>query len=121
VIDQTAIAGYRRAMARRGEPVIVRRVNGIAPNAAIFDANVTGIVMDYLAKGDVLTVQPEGGITLGARNVIVLESDLVAARFPLPVTKNDKVVVQGEELNIISVDPSKRGIAGALDIVAEGV
>jgi hypothetical protein len=134
VTDPNAVAGYRRALARRGQQVIVRRISGDAPNAVTFDARVAAIVMDYQPKQPVSEIKPEGGITLGARNVIVLTADLVAARFPLPVTKNDKVVTNpsaallgrgtaagDEELNIIAVDPYKRGIAGAIDIVAEGV
>jgi hypothetical protein len=105
--------------------VIVRRVNGDAPNTATFDARVLAIVMDYVAKQPVADVKPEGNITLGARNVILLEDDLRQKRFPLPVTKNDKVIVLGvegedEELNIMEFDPNKRRIAGAIDIVAEG-
>jgi hypothetical protein len=125
MIDANALAGYRRAIARRGQPVIVRRVNGDAPNTATFDARVPAIVMDYVAKQPVAGVKPEGDITLGARNVILLEDDLRQKRFPLPVTKNDKVIVLGiegedEELNIMELDPNKRRIAGAIDIVAEG-
>jgi hypothetical protein len=119
--DANAVAAYRRALARRGEPVIVRRIDGTAPNTAVFDAAVTAIVMDYIPRTPVADFRPEGAVTLGARNIIVLTDDLDRARFPLPVAKNDKVVVRGEELNIVSVDPSKRGIAGALDIVAMGV
>ena len=119
--NRNALAGYERALAVRGEPVIVRRIGGQAPNTATFDANVSAIVMDYIAKTPVDDVRPEGGVTLGARNIIVLDRDLRNARFPLPITKNDKIVVRGEELNIMSVDPSKRAVAGAWDIVAEGV
>jgi len=119
--NANALAGYRRAIAARGEPVIVRRINGTAPDVATFDAQVTAIVMDYLPRPPVADVKPEGEVTLGARNIIVLDEDLKRARFPLPITKNDKVVVRGEELNIASVDPSKRGVAGAWDIVAMGV
>ena len=64
--------------------------------------------MDYVAKQPVADVKPEGDITLGARNVILLEDDLRQKRFPLPVTKNDKVIVLGaegedEEFNIMEL------------------
>jgi len=117
----TALAGYRRALNARGEAVIVRRINGDAASTATFDATVIAIVMDYQPKPGVGTDRPEGEITIGARNIIVLNDDLQNRNFPLPITKNDKVVVRGEELNIISVDPSKRGVADAWDIVAMGV
>jgi hypothetical protein len=135
MIDPNAVAGYRRALATRGRAVIVRRVSGDAPDiTAVANARVHAIVMDYVAKTPVADVKPEGAITLGARNVIVLVADLRALNYPLPVAKNDKVVLNAdesllgtgtqngdEELNIMAVDPYKRGIAGAIEIVAEGV
>ena len=120
-MDPNALAGYRRALARRGVSVTVRRITGEAPNATTFDATVTALVMDYVPKAPVADVRPEGEITLGARNVIVLADDLAAASFPLPVQKHDKVVVDGEELDVMSVDPNKRGIADAIELVAQGV
>lgn len=130
--DPNALAGYRRALLRRGRQVIVRRISGAAPSTTVVNAAVTAIVMDYVPKAPVASLQPEGAITLGARNVIVLSDDLAAENFPLPVAKNDKIVLNAdpallgtgngdEELNIMSVDPYKRGIAGAIDIVAEGI
>lgn len=132
--DPNALAGYRRAFLKRGQTVLVRRVSGAAPNSATFDARVTAIVMDYVPKSPVDNLQPEGAVTLGSRNVIVIADDLAQANFPLPVIKNDKIVINAveaqlgggskagdEELNIINVDPNKRGVAGAIDIVAEGV
>lgn len=132
--DSNVQAGYRRMLARRGQWVIVRRVTGDAPNSVTFNAMVLADVQDYESKAPVSDVKPEGGITLGARNVILLGCDLSAASFALPVTKNDKIVLNqnyallgkgtasgDEELNIIAVDANKRGIAGAIDIVAEGV
>lgn len=122
-MDANALAGYRRAIARRGQWVIVRRIAGDAPSAATFDACVRAIVMDYVPKEPVSDLKPEGGVTLGARNIILIEKDLRDKHFPLPVGKNDKVVLLGadEELNIMALDPNRRGIAGAVDIVAQGV
>jgi hypothetical protein len=139
--DANALAGYRRAIAVRGQLLIVRRITGDPPGAVTTtDAKVSGIVMDYVAKKELAASLElrrgfdEGGITFGARNVIVLADDLTDAGFALPVAKNDKIVLNAdpaqlgngtaagdEELNILSVDPWKRGIAGAIDIVAEGV
>jgi hypothetical protein len=131
--DPNAVAGYRRMLARRGQPVIVRRINGDAPNVGLFEARVPAVVMDYQPKPPVGSVKPEGDITLGGRNVIVMANDLAALRFPLPLQKNDKVVVNpdpsqlgtgvangDEELNVVAVDPYKRSIGGAIDLVAEG-
>jgi hypothetical protein len=39
----------------------------------------------------------------------------------LPVKKNDKVVVQGETMNVTEVDPNTRIFAGAIDLTIAGV
>ena len=133
-VDPNVQAGYRRMLARRGQWVIVRRVTGDAPNVTTFNAMVLADVQDYVPKSAVSDIKPEGGITLGARNVILLACDLTSLSFQLPVTKNDKIVLNAssallgsgvaggdEELNIMIVDANKRLIAGAIDIVCEGV
>lgn len=132
--DPNVQAGYRRMLKRRGLWVIVRRVTGDAPNVTTFNATVLADVQDYVPKSAVSDIKPEGGITLGARNVILLGCDLTDLGFQLPVTKNDKIVLNAsstalgsgvdngdEELNIMAADANKRAIAGAIDIVAEGV
>jgi hypothetical protein len=121
VIDQNAVAGYRRAMVKRGLDVTFRRISGQAPNAAVFDATVRAIVMDYAPAGDVMPIKREGGISQGARRIMVINADLRAKRFVMPLQKNDKVVVQGEVLNIAWVDPNKRETADVTDMVAVGV
>lgn len=118
--DPNAVAGYRRAIARRGTAVIFERINGQAPNVGITTATVNGIVMNYAREGDILPLQPEGGVTLGDRLIIVLAADLAAQDFPLPLRKNDKAIVAGEPLNIENLDPFKRNIAGAIEIHARG-
>lgn len=124
MVDLSAQAAYRRAIARRGESVTFQRISGQAPNRTILPApagaTVDCMVMNYMAAGDVMAVQPEGGISLGDRMIIVLADDLAHAGFPLPLRKNDKALVQGELLNIENLDPSKRGIAGAIEIHAKG-
>lgn len=125
--DPGILAGYRRALARRGQPVLVRRVSGDAPNVATFDAPVSAIVMSYTPQPDVMNIKPEGGITQGNRTVILLVDDLAAVRFPLPVAKNDKIVLlddtgaQIEVLNVTDPDPYKRALGGAIELRAEGM
>jgi hypothetical protein len=127
--DQAAIAAYRRAFAKRAMPVVIRRVIGNAPSTTTTDASVTAVVTDYRPQPGVMVIKPEGGITQGNRLVIVLTADLVAAGFPLPLAKNDKVVLVSqpqplptdEVLNVVSVDPYKRAIAGAVEIEAAGI
>jgi hypothetical protein len=53
-----------------------------------------------------------------------LVDDLISAGFSLPVTKNDKAIVRGKELNIQSVDDNTRRIEGviiAYEIQARGL
>lgn len=121
--DPGVVATYRRALARRGEPVTFRRVTGQAPNAVTFSATVQAMVADYVPQGDVMPIKREGGITQGARKIIVLAEDLALARFPVPLVKNDKVVVGDipAALNVESVDGKKRALAGAVEVVATGV
>ncbi len=140
--NPNAVAGYKRAMAIRGRWVILRRVTGQAPNAATFDATVNAIVTDYKTEAPVMAVKREGAITQGGRNIIILTDDLTAARFPLPVKKNDKLILledqaqgagqvaivladgrtvyEGDQLNVTDPDPSKRRVAGAEDFMAVG-
>jgi hypothetical protein len=122
--DTNALEGYRRAIARRGESVTFQRILGQAPIVTILPApagaTVQAIVMNYQVQPDVMRVDPEGGVTLGDRQIIVLVDDLTAAGFPMPLRKNDKAIVQGEVLNIETLDPSKRGIAGAIEVHAKG-
>jgi hypothetical protein len=143
VSDPNVVAGYRRAIARRGQWVILRRISGQAPHAAVFDAMVRAIVMDYRPQSEVMAVKREGGITQGGRNVIVMRDDLAEKRFPLPVKKNDKLILlerdrvnqeqteialpdgtllyESDALNISDPDPNKRGLADAIDFIAGGV
>jgi hypothetical protein len=62
-----------------------------------------------------------GTITQGDRKIIVLCLDLAAKSFPVPLQKHDKVIVQGETLDIISVDQNTRLMAGAYELIVAGV
>jgi hypothetical protein len=143
MLDPNAQAGYERALEARGKPVIVVRESGVAPNVAIFQAQVLAIIADYKAQTPIGETKPEGGITMGARSVIVLAHYLREKKFPLPLQKNDKVILLDEEqtdpsqqaeaqpdgttlyqietLNVMSADPYTRAIAGAIELMAEGV
>lgn len=118
--DAAIVAGYRHALARRGQPVTFRRVSGQAPNVTTADAMVEAIVMNYQAAPSVMSSQPAATVTLDDRMVIVIESDLRRQQFPLPVRKNDKIEVNGEWLNVEALDPNKRALAGAIEIHAKG-
>lgn len=130
-IDTAINASYKRAFARRGVAVQVtfKRVTGFAPNpVTTVTANVMAVVRDYQPD----TTSPAqtgyaatkmGAITEGDRTIVVMGTDLAAAAFPLPLKKNDKVtiVATGEELNVVSVDGTKRIAGGAIELKAAGV
>lgn len=117
--DKGAESAYRRALARTGQSVIFRRVTGQAPNTAMVDVTVTAIFRHYAPSSEIGAKQ--GAISMGMREFIVLESDLVAQNFPVPLRKNDKIVLGTEAFNITQVDPSTRAFAGAIEGKAEGV
>src|ERR1700676_1342592 len=131
VTDPAIVAAYRRAFARLGLAISVtfKRETGFAPNpVTTVTANVTAIVRDYAP--DPTSPRQEGypstrmgAITEGDRMVIVMASDLQAAGFPLPIRKNDRVVIvdTGDELNIVDVDAYKRATAGAIELKAASV
>lgn len=128
MVDANAQAGYRRAIARTGETVTFQRISGQpgqGAGAAILPApagaTVQAIVNSYQVEAPVMGVKREGAITLGDRKIIVLVDDLAEAGFPLPLRKNDRAVVQGETLNIETVDPSTRGFGGAIEVRAKGI
>ena len=105
MIDANAVAGYRRALARRGQPVIVRRVNGDAPNTATFDARCWRSSWIMWPSSQSRTSSPRA-TSRSAPAMSSCWTTISPKRFPLPVTKNDKVIVLGvegedEELNII--------------------
>jgi hypothetical protein len=117
--DVGAENGYREAIARIGKTVTFVAVRGEAPNVTETEAAVMAIVRDYTptapeAAGHV------GAITEGARHIIVLERDLKLKQFPLPIRKNDKIIVDDEMLHIAVAEPHRRGFAGAIDVAAFG-
>ena len=128
VVDPGAAAGYERAIARRGRSVTIQRVNGVAPRTAMVSATVTALVQDdsddvrETSRTGYGSSEP-GSISQGQRMIIVLARDLVAQRFPLPLQKNDKVILSGstEKLNVNDVDDEKRRFGGAIEIKASGV
>lgn len=126
--DPSALAAHARAIAKVGVAVVLKRVTGVAPNAKVFSASVRAVVRNYVPD----TGSPEragyastqmGGITQGARQVIVLKRDLANAGFPLPVEKNDKILISatGDQLNVLHVDATKRDMAGTIELMATGV
>ncbi|MEJ0093403.1 MAG: hypothetical protein WDN46_08190 [Methylocella sp.] len=128
MISLSAQAAHRRGIAQRGEEVIFQRISGVAPRTVTFSAVVSAMVANYQpdgqdpARAGYGASQP-GSITQGDRQVIVMIEDLAQARFPLPVQKNDNIILSstGEKLNVTRVDMQKRAFAGAIELGAAGV
>ncbi len=122
-----AAAGYRRALAKRGIPVTVTRINGVSPNAVTVTAQVSAVVIDYTP--DTTTVEQTGysaskvgALTQGDRLVILMGDDLQAQGFPLPMRKHDRITLPTQDvLDVVEVDPFKRGVAGAIELKAAGI
>ena len=99
-------ASYRRDLK---EIVTIRRYTGSGANRPRFDAeNIAARVAGYTPHELI------GTIIQGDRKIIVLVDDLIQRQFALPVTTNDKVVVEGKELAIIAVDGSTRKVDDVL-------
>jgi hypothetical protein len=128
--DAAISATYRRAFARVAKALVTfQRVTGFPPNAVTTSFGpINAVVRDYVP--DITAVNETGfaasrlgSITQGDHQVIVLASDLRKIGFPLPVKKNDKILLAltGELINVTSADPFKRELGDAIDIVATGV
>lgn len=118
----SGVSTYRRARDRVGETVTFQRLAGDAPNTTVVAAaQVVAIVRNAMTGPPTGGFAGEYAVSRTERNLIVLEDDLDTQGFPLPLVKNDKVLVQGELMNIERIDPSKRGFAGAIDVMAIGV
>lgn len=99
---------YRDMMEEVGENVFVRRYFGTGVNRNKFEVKVLARIVGYSPQELV------GTIVQGDQKLIVLVDDLEIYQFPLPLIKNDKVVVRGKELNIEAVDGNTRRIDGEL-------
>lgn len=126
-LDPAAVRAYEDALARVGRLVTIQRISGTAPRTVIFSASVRAVVS---GMGD--ATQPPsrtgygesgvGAVTQTSRTAILLGCELVDARFPLPVRKNDKLLLDGgDKLNVIAVDAEKRSVAGAIELTLAGV
>jgi hypothetical protein len=127
-IDNNMQAAHRRAINKYGQQITMQRLTGEAPNVTAQSAVVTAIVKSM--PPDTSAPAQEGygssslgGITQTDRMVIVMATDLAAAGFPVPVQKNDKIILSttGEKLDVTRVDGEKRSQAGAIEIFAAGV
>lgn len=99
-------AAYEAKITQRGENITLRRVRSDGPPfEAQPRASVTGYSPDELVSG----------INQGDRDVTVLVEDLEKAGWPLPIKRNDKVVIRGRLMNVETVDDSTHRYAGVLN------
>jgi hypothetical protein len=91
-----------------GETIVIRRYTGTGVGRVPHDTNVRARVTGYDYRELVGTIQQ------GDRRLIVLVDDLIDAGFAVPVTPNDKVVLRGTMISIVTVDDSTRRIQGEL-------
>jgi hypothetical protein len=98
------------------ETIIVRRYAGVGPNRPRFDVSVRGRAVRYGAD------ELLGGILQGDYRVIVLQADLIAHQIALPIITDDKAVVAGRELAIMSISERKSldGTIVALELRCRG-
>jgi hypothetical protein len=127
MLNLSAQSAFRRARDQVGIAVTLQRISGQAPNAVAVSAQVTAIVRDYQsdsgqASRDDYGLSRPGAITQGDREVIIIEGDLAAAYYPLPVVKHDKVLLPtGDVLDVTEVDANKMALAGVIWLKAAGV
>jgi hypothetical protein len=116
-MDDAAAERARVGINRRGHMASFRRMTKTLPQTAAYRADVKIVAQGY--KIDELT----NGMTVGSRSIIVSKLDLIAAGFPVPLMKLDRIYL-GENFDrwttIQSVDEEHREYNGCYDIVTEG-
>lgn len=128
MIDAGFTSSSSRAIRRVGQSVTFERISGFAPNVTTISATVTAAIRGKAPD----TVEPRrtgysasepGGLAETEREFLVMANDLVAAGFPLPLQRGDKLLIveTGERLNIVRFDTGRRAIAGVIEVTAAGV
>jgi hypothetical protein len=88
-----------------------------SPQTVLARADVKATVRGYAPDKLV------NGITVGSRKVVVSVLDLIAADFPMPVKKGDRIYL-GAAFELVTtieaVDPDHREFQGCLDISTKG-
>jgi hypothetical protein len=99
---------YMEAMDDAAETISIRRFTGTGIGRTHVDTQARARVTGYQER------ELTGTIQQGDRRIIMLVDDLIAAGFAVPVTANDKVVLRGTMISIVSVDDSTRRVQGEL-------
>jgi hypothetical protein len=123
-IDENAKAGFRRTLHKTGIRLVFRRVTGQAPNATVADYPVEAIFRSYMPATPIGGAVAPDAISEGDRQFMVLDEDLREAGFPVPLVKNDKIILSEngpETFNIVDIDYGTRRSAGVIQGRARGV
>jgi hypothetical protein len=151
-VNPSAAAFWETAIQRVGVAIQIQRVSGFAPNTVVFAASISAVVRKVAPDGaapsrDGMSASEAGAITQDDRSVVLLQGDLEAARFPLPLRKGDLVILPAhiglidfdadqrqiawrrqvgavwfsETFNVTNVDPYRLAIAGAIELTVTGV
>lgn len=114
-VESAPSAGlYASEVSRRGEMVTLVRDND---DDTVIKAQVRARVWGF-APNELV-----GDIDQGTRQLLILAEDVAASGFPLPIRKNDRILVRGNPLNIQSVDDSTHregGVLNAYYVIARG-
>lgn len=127
MIDPAVEAEYRESFKARGAPnVIFTRLVGDDVNTQQVSAVVPAVVTNYAPDTNAMAregfkTDGVGTITQGDRRILVLEGDLKAKGFPVPLLKGDKATVGPDALTITAVDMHTRHLAGCYELIATGV
>ena len=126
MVDVSAQSALRNMIAQIGESVTFQRISGVAPNATVLSVEIMARVRGYSPESAEVSqtgyaAAQAGSITQTDRKVIVVAADLAAAGFPLPVLKNDKVILaDNTKSNVTMIDAHKRSFSGGIELtVAE--
>jgi hypothetical protein len=110
-----ALDSHRKFITEDGTEIIIRRYTGAGTPRPKAEAKALARVMGYAPHELV------GPIVQGDRKIIVLNDPaatvvggFVSLASLLPLTTNDKVVVRGKEMAVLSSDEDTRRLAGVL-------
>lgn len=92
------------ALVRFGRPMILRRL-AQAPGAALVptDVSVYGTAKNYAPD------QLVGAIIQGDTEVTLTNKEIAAAQWPGPPQKDDKIIIDGRQRNVMAVEPKYLG------------
>lgn len=110
------IAALDGALAKAGTPVVLRRFPDKAnnPNTKI---DVATLASTRPISADELV----GDIDQTMRVAVISPTDLIAAGWPVPIVKGDKLVIGGREINIELPKPVEvLGVVVRYDLVIRG-